>query len=247
MLLKYMFLNRKTGIFDSKTPVSYCLPLETKEKGKNIMRKKLIIVMLMMLGIISMGRVCRNMTQTIHGYTPSFHLNKGNKVIYGEYGGQEQVWDVGKADANQVLLMSAIGLGDFPIYDASIATSCTLQPSSPNDFYLYCPKTLLYNELSNISLNAGETALTIDVPFLPTLKQIENGGTLGLTVSDREFKDDTIYWLEGSLNVHSYAAGHYGYRLWNTLMIGRTSSDRNLSIVPAFYDSGNTPFSPSNR
>ena len=40
MLLKYMFLNRKTGIFDSKTPVSYCLPLETKEKGRILYEKE---------------------------------------------------------------------------------------------------------------------------------------------------------------------------------------------------------------
>ena len=31
-LLKYMFLNRKTGVFNSKTPVLNCLLLETWRK-----------------------------------------------------------------------------------------------------------------------------------------------------------------------------------------------------------------------
>lgn len=65
-----------------------------------------------------------NMIQPIYGFTPSFTLSKGAKIIYGEYGGREQVWDVGKVDANQYVLMSTTGLGSFPVYNTSLASTC---------------------------------------------------------------------------------------------------------------------------
>ena len=206
------------------------------------MWRKLRILLIAVIGITAIGNVTQSMLFTIHGYTPNFQLSKGAKIILGEYNNDEQVWDVGKVDANELLLLSTTGLGKFPMYDDSIRNTCS--HFALNNNYTYCPTTMLSNELINISFNTTEISLTNDAPFLPTVKQVMTGGSLGLTVEDREFKDDTNYWLEGIMNIHGY--GSYGYQPLNAMMLGKTTSMVSYSINK-YLDTGNTLLPLSNR
>ena len=72
------------------------------------MWKKLRILLIAVIGITAIGNVTQSMLFTIHGYTPNFQLSKGAKIILGEYNNDEQVWDVGKVDANELLLLSTV-------------------------------------------------------------------------------------------------------------------------------------------
>ena len=208
------------------------------------MNRKMIITGISLMCLLSIGNMIHNISNTIYGYTPTFHLKKGAKVIYGEYKSQEQIWDVGNIDSNQILLMSTTGLGEFPVFGSSTASSCNMEPTSHH--YLYCPTTILHDEIRNILLNVVETANTIDVPFLPSIKQLEDGGSLGLLVNDREFKDDTDYWVDGSVNMHGYGGNYYGYIEFNVIMVGKTTSTPLYSI-PIYYGKGNTSLPLSNR
>ena len=216
-----------------------------------IVRKKLITFMLMILGLISTGSMYHNMIQPIYGFTPSFTLSKGAKIIYGEYGGREQVWDVGKVDANQYVLMSTTGLGSFPVYNTSLASTCVFhRQSNGKPIYLNCPKTLLYNEIANINLNTNESVKAINPPFLPSIQQIETGGSFGLSVADCEFMDSTDYWVDGTVNIHSSVSTdlNYGDKEWNTLFLGKVSANDDIRVTyPRFYGNGNTLLNTPNR
>ena len=131
------------------------------------MWKKFVMAVFVLISILSLGNILFQYADTVHGFTPTFQLMKGDKVIFGEYNSQELVWDVGKTDANQTLLMSTTGLGDFPVYDPSIASSCAFMPSPGAS---RCPTTFLINEIDKVRLNvksspSSEMARTIDRPF----------------------------------------------------------------------------------
>lgn len=73
------------------------------------MKKKVFMIIFMCLGLISMNSIFHHFVDTIYGYTPVFQLSRGDKVVIGEYKGRELIWDVGKSDSNQTILMSTTG------------------------------------------------------------------------------------------------------------------------------------------
>ena len=49
-----------------------------------VMWKKIVLAVFVLLSMFSLGNVLINYADTVHGYTPTFQLNKGDKIIFGE-------------------------------------------------------------------------------------------------------------------------------------------------------------------
>ena len=152
------------------------------------------------------------------------------------------VWDVGKVNSDHYILMSTLGLGNFPIYDDSIKSQCVYHSSSKK--YLYCPVAKLNEEINTISFSSLETPVIKRSVFIPTIEEAENGGTLGMTAQDQAFQDNGSFWIDGSVNIHAYTTGAYGYRLMSVQMIGQAA---NFPTIKSFYRDTNTPIPAGNR
>ena len=201
------------------------------------MRKKIVMILICLAGCISIMINTNGFMKNIVNAqsAPAFQLPKGAKVVLGEYDNKDVVWEVGKVSGSELTLLSTEGLGYHPTYHPSLVSSCVQHTDGR---YLSCPLTQLKAELLNLSLNSLETGAITRNPFIPTVKEAENGGTLGLTIDDQAFYDDTIFWLDDFLNIHSYSAGTYGYRMFNAVMYGKTKS---LIGLTEYYDATNIP------
>ena len=158
---------------------------------------------------------------------PVFQLPKGAKVILGEFNNKELVWDIGNNDNNgkYVLMTSKPIVDSIHLYDSSLPVLTETVPSSINDRdkycirhapvtassgnISYCPMTPLKNEINKIVINTVETTIITDMPFLPTLSLIKNGGQLGLTTNDRAYKSSILYWVDGYITSLTYDGGSY--------------------------------------
>ena len=206
------------------------------------MWKKSMIALITFISVISIGFSAKGIMDTIKGFSPSFVLSKGSKIIIGQYNGTSHVWDVGKVNSDHYILMSTLGLGNFPIYDDSIKSQCVYHSSSKK--YLYCPVTKLNEEINTISFSSLETPVIKRSVFIPTIEEAENGGTLGMTAQDQAFQDNGSFWIDGSVNIHAYTAGVYGYSLMGVQMIGQAA---NLPTTKSFYGNTNTQIPAGNR
>ena len=206
------------------------------------MWKKSMIALITFISVISIGFSAKGIMDTIKGFSPSFVLSKGSKIIIGQYNGTSHVWDVGKVNSDHYILMSTLGLGNFPIYDDSIKSQCVYHSSSKK--YLYCPVTKLNEEINTISFSSLETPVIKRSVFIPTIEEAENGGTLGMTAQDQAFQDNGSFWIDGSVNIHAYTTGAYGYRLMSVQMIGQAA---NFPTIKSFYRDTNTPIPAGNR
>ena len=161
-----------------------------------------------------------NMLTTLNAQSaPVFQLPKGSKVILGTYNNKEVVWDIGNNNnnGNYVLMSSKPIVDSITVLNKNLPYTSSVKPNDSdkdnycikfyqaNDSsYAYCPTTPLKDKINDIVLNNTETEILSRNPFLPSVVEVRNGGTLGLTVNDRAFKGissdgwlDKSYWLDG--------------------------------------------------
>ncbi len=191
------------------------------------MFRKMITALTATLGLFAVAYIYTNsnMLTTLNAQSaPVFQLPKGSKVILGTYNNKEVVWDIGNNNNNgNYVLMSSMSIKEISNYDPSIPSKlATPIPLEERDNYclnmnthdgiaaIFCPTTSLKDEINLISLNNAENALMVKSPFLPHFNDVKNGGSLGLGVNDRAFKNDVVYWLDGYLS--SYDSINGGYR-----------------------------------
>lgn len=177
------------------------------------MWKKLLVLLIALVGAFSVGYVYVNFnTEMEAAVAPSFQLPKGAKVVLGKYNNNEVVWDIGNNNNNgNYVLMSSVPIeSSMSVLDTSlpIITSPaalgnreTSRLRYRNEVNMaYCPVTPLKSKINSIVLNVNETNLLDRAPFLPSTDDVKNGGTLGLTFSDRAYKTSTAYWLDGYIS-----------------------------------------------
>ena len=118
------------------------------------MWKKTMIALITFFSVFSIGFTVKGIMDTIKGFSPSFVLNKGSKIIIGQYNGTSHVWEVGKVNSDHYILMSTLGLGNFHVYDDSIKSQCVY--FSSGNKYLHCPITKLNEEINKIAFSSIE-------------------------------------------------------------------------------------------
>ncbi len=189
------------------------------------MWKKILATSLFLLGTVLITYMYVNnigVVATLHAQSaPSFNLQSGQKIVLGEYNGNEIIWDIGK-DTDDYVIMSSKPITNMAILSKEddesnnpnkISTTIQTDPAmrekyclkyfNKNIYYIpYCPVTPLKEEVAKIQLTSKETPILNLAPFLPTVGAVMNGGTLGLTTNDRAYKDtnqnDFGYWLDGA-------------------------------------------------
>ena len=174
------------------------------------MWKKLITMFICIVSVFTFGYVylCNDFLPILHAQSaPAFELPKGSKVVLGKYNNKEIVWDIGNNTSDYVL-MSSKSIKDMPTYNSSIPVTTTPQSGIDRENYClkfssnqitFCPTTSLKNEIAKINLNTNENYIITRVPFLPSIAEIYNSGSLGLTVHDRAYKKSVAYWLSGAV------------------------------------------------
>ena len=172
------------------------------------MWKKLLVTLIVLVGTFTAGYAYFNYEMNA-AVTP-FQLQKGQKVVLGKYNNKEVVWDIGNNTSDYVLMSSVPIESSMSVLDTSlpIITSPaalgnreTSRLRYRNEVNMaYCPVTPLKSKINSIVLNVNETNLLDRAPFLPSTDDVKNGGTLGLTFSDRAYKTSTAYWLDGYIS-----------------------------------------------
>ena len=213
------------------------------------MWKKILVTSLFLLGTVLITYMYVNnigVVATLHAQSaPSFNLQRGQKVVLGEYNGNEIIWDIGKATDDYVI-MSSKGITRVSILNDNIIDTTIYEDQEQRDqhcykyyrngtsgvFYIpFCPITPVKEEIAKIQLNTKETSIMKLTPFLPTVDAIMNGGTLGLTVEDRSYKisenfiengkevSDLGYWLEGAGRYPATNDGSTKYGYFNVRQV----------------------------
>ncbi|NBJ64028.1 hypothetical protein D5266_02365, partial [bacterium c-19] len=180
------------------------------------MWKKLILAVIVLSGMFSISIVANIYNQNMRA-AAFFQLQKGQKVIIGNYQGNDVVWDIGNASGNDYVLMSSKPIVDLqPIYDTSI--NCTIYHDNVGTKWYSpsCDDTLLQNEIDNILFNNVENMILSRPAFLPSMNEVRNGGTLGLTAADRAFQTSCGYWLAGKIK-NSVHVPSYPHAVYNTM------------------------------
>ena len=163
------------------------------------MLKKLITVLATILGVLSITYLytSSNMRTTLNAQSaPVFTLPKGAKVVLGKYNNKEIVWDIGNNNNNgsYVLMSSKPIVENFLLNDNTGLLTCDGN---------YCTSTRLYSEINKIILTDIETSVVVRSPFIPSFSEIIDGGTLGLSLTDRAYKGNgdwtEVYWVDGKV------------------------------------------------
>ena len=154
---------------------------------------------------------------------PVFTLPKGAKVVLGKYNNREIAWDIGNNDNNgSYVLMSSKPITTMGTYDSSVPVSTTLLTGSARENYClkfvrsgvhvttYCPIAPLEREIAKISLTSQATNAVSRLPFLPSVAEIKNGGSLNLTLNDRAYSSGANYYVKGYFTIPLYNSGFYG-------------------------------------
>ena len=211
------------------------------------MKKKLFIILMCILGCaaISYNHIKNNSGTALFAQSsPTFQLQKGAKVILGKYNNREIVWDIAK-NTNTLLLMSSKPIANVQSYDSSLPFTTNSSPSladrdsycikylQPNGeyYYSYCPEAPLQTEINRINLNTLENSIIDRIPFLPSISEVKNGGSLGLTLADRAYHNDVVYWLLGRITSDTYLSGVYAIMCFNTAQY-----PLNLSAGDDFFE-----------
>ncbi len=223
------------------------------------MIKKLITALTTILGvsIISYMYFNSNMLTTLNAQSaPTFQLPKGAKVVLGKYNNKEIVWDIGNNNNNgsYVLMSSKPIVDSIGTYDASLPYVNNSLPSPENrESYcvrhaaggsnpssLYCPITPIKNEINKIVLNNSENTIIIKSPFLPSMNDVKNNGTLGLMLNERAYKKDIKYWLDGYIVSYTYNNGFYKNYYHHPVQFPliEQSFDNNVTYDFADFDTG---------
>ena len=203
-------------------------------KGEILMWKKVLVLIICMAGCIFMVYAGSNgfMKNIINAQSaPTFQLPKGSKVVLGKYDNKEIVWDIGNHTSDYVLMSSKPIKQDFEKYSDSLG--CTISNPSgttPGVYYVKkCPNTLIDNEINSIVLSPIESPLLIRNAFIPTYHEIKTGGTLGLSTTDRAFKDINYYLNERGVGESSLKFG-WNYDISTLIQLPQTSGTGNAYL-----------------
>ena len=220
------------------------------------MKRKVIIILMCLLSTVTIGYkfINENLKFVLNAQSaPVFQLPKGAKVVLGKYNNKEIVWDIGN-DINDYVLMSSIPIKNMSTYDSSFPIISTPQPLSDRERYcieysangqkqlVYCPVTLVENEINSMSLNAKETSVLSRLPFLPSITEVYAGGSLGLSISDRAFKHSDSYLLKGFTTLPVYEGGMYANHYLQSIQAAQDAApsstivkllDLNLNADPS--------------
>ena len=238
------------------------------------MNKKVLMMMLCLITSLTLGYMYGKeyMLSFLNAQSaPAFTLPKGSKVVLGSYNGKEIVWDIGNNDNNgSYVLMSSVSLvpDGISIYDSRFPVTTVPQSGADIERYclkhqsraklFYCPSTYLKDEINNITLSSNETFVITKNPFLPTITDIKNGGTLGLSLEDRAYKAGLGYWLDGRIKLWGNTSKQYfvvgqgniggasGYDLEDLSNNAFLSMSEEFSWLDATSDNG-TPVKQSLR
>ncbi len=238
------------------------------------MNKKVLMMMLCLITSLTLGYMYGKeyMLSFLNAQSaPAFTLPKGSKVVLGSYNGKEIVWDIGNNDNNgSYVLMSSVSLvpNGVPVYDSRFPVTTVPQSGADIERYclkhqsraklFYCPSTYLKDEINNITLSSNETFVITKNPFLPTITDIKNGGTLGLSLEDRAYKAGLGYWLDGRIKLWGNTGKQYfvvgqgniggasGYDLEDLSNNAFLSMSEEFSWLDATSDNG-TPVKQSLR
>ena len=200
------------------------------------MIKKLITALTTILGVCIIGYMYFNssMLTTLNAQSaPAFQIPKGAKVVLGKYNNKEIVWDIGNNNNNgNYVLMSSKPIVDeiqtyneiFPFSVNSVPSKadwgkyCVKYEENANRWFMaYCPVTSLKNEIEKVQLNNLEKIIIAKSPFLPSIADIKNNGTLGLTLGDRAYRNGVAYWVDGYLTSNTFNNGVYK-NIYNNVM-----------------------------
>ncbi len=191
---------------------------------------KIFIALIALAGAIGVGYAYVNPNMSA---ATTFTLDKGTKVVLGEYKGNDVVWDIGN-NVNEYVLMSSVPIeSKISTYDMSLPASTTILNQSNRESscleYVgavsgyreisYCPVTPLRNAISAIQINNQEQSALNKNPHLPRFLDVKPGGAFGLTVNDRAYRSGIDYWLDGyvtSLSNKNYYT-HYFHPIQGSL------------------------------
>lgn len=198
------------------------------------MWRKVIITAVFLVCSLSISYLINinDIKSTLYAQTaPVFELPKGAKVVLGKYNNKELVWDIGNNNnnGNYVLMSSKPIVDSIQTFSNFYPTTNTPQSGADRENYClretvnpvtesmttFCPVTPLINEINNINLNAVESNVMNQVPFLPSTTEVYSGGSLGLSVNDRAYRSDISYWLKGYLLLPEYTFKNYGNFYFN--------------------------------
>ncbi len=196
--------------------------------------KKLLIMFTCLLSSLSVAYMYHNssITSFLNAQSaPAFTLPKGAKIVLGKYNNKEVVWDIGNNNNNgSYVLMSSKPITDTgTTYDSSMPITSTPQSGANRENYClrysggsvnniqYCPVTPLKTEIAKIQTNQNENSIITKNPFLPSVSDVRNGGTLGLSLTDRAYKSAISYWLEGYITSPTGNGGNLGSIYHNTV------------------------------
>ncbi|MCI8851839.1 MAG: hypothetical protein HFE82_09990, partial [Erysipelotrichaceae bacterium] len=189
------------------------------------MKKTAVTVLCLISSLLVLYMYCNNdIISTLYAQSaPTFSLPKGSKVVLGKYNNKEIVWDIGNNNNNgSYVLMSSKPITTMGTYDSSVPVSTTPLTGSARENYClkfarsgahvttYCPIAPLEREIAKISLTSQATNAVSRLPFLPSVAEIKNGGSLNLTLNDRAYSSGVNYYVKGYLTIPLYNSGFYG-------------------------------------
>ncbi|MCI8851550.1 MAG: hypothetical protein HFE82_08485, partial [Erysipelotrichaceae bacterium] len=198
------------------------------------MWKKVLILITCLMGWLFMIYIESNgfMNNIISAQSaPAFQLPKGAKVVSGKYNNKEIVWDIGNNVNDYVLMSSKPIVNNIGKFNSSIGCTIVRHSSGGSTPYGYaCPNTVLDNEINKIVLNTNEVGLITKGFYIPTYSDISTGGVLGLSLTDRAFKNGISYYLNERGNYSSSISAGWPSHL-TTLAQGPQNDTNTIMLV----------------
>ncbi|MCI8851322.1 MAG: hypothetical protein HFE82_07275, partial [Erysipelotrichaceae bacterium] len=183
------------------------------------MKNKTVLMLMCILGSVAISYIHMqgHLWSALYAQSaPTFQLPKGSKVVLGKYNNKEIVWDIGN-NTNDYVLMSSKPIASMSTYDADVPSITTPQVGNDRENFClrythatyyattYCPITPLENEVNRINLSINENNVLVRVPFIPSVSEIRDGGSLGLGFHDRAYKTTDAYFLKGYVKIPEYS------------------------------------------
>ena len=176
------------------------------------MRKKLLLLMLAFIGIITMTNAYHDARMNAATSWLSLNtLSVGDKVVVGNYGGKEVIWDIGAIGSGDYTLMMSTGLGIYPMcsdttesagFDSSLGKSyCNFMTTNPsytnspiydatNDFQSAF-SSFEKKKLTSTSFSAG----SFPYAFVPRGSDFKDYLNIQNILAEAAYQPDDCYWL----------------------------------------------------
>ncbi|MCI9312810.1 MAG: hypothetical protein HFE68_05530, partial [Erysipelotrichaceae bacterium] len=176
------------------------------------MWKKLLLLMIAFIGIITMTNAYHDARMNAATSWLSLNtLSVGDKVVVGNYGGKEVIWDIGAIGSGDYTLMMSTGLGNYPMcsdttesagYSSSSGKSyCNFMTTNPsytnspiydatNDFQSAF-SSFEKQKLTSTSFSAG----SFPYAFVPRGSDFKDYLNISNILAEAAYQPDDCYWL----------------------------------------------------